>query len=111
VWVLLGKDDGTFQAARLAGNFTNYSLTAITVGDFNGDGKVDLAVSLFGSLVPSSTGLYDAIGVLLGNGDGTFQAPLLSQSSADNNYDIAVGDFNNDGKLDVLTRPGLDQHG
>jgi hypothetical protein len=111
VWVLLGKGDGTFEDARLAGNFTNYSLTAVTVGDFNGDGKVDLAVSLFGGLVPANTGLYDAIGVLLGNGDGTFQAPLLSQSPADNNYDIAVGDFNNDGKLDVLTRPGLGQHG
>ena len=111
VWVLLGKGDGTFENAKLAANFTNYSLTSITVGDFNGDGKVDLALSLFSGLVPASPGLYDAIGVLLGNGDGTFQAPLFSQSPADNNYDIAVGDFNNDGKLDVLTRPGLGQHG
>jgi len=70
VWLLLGKGDGTFQAG------TNYSLGyfpgAVVTGDFNGDGKLDLAVA---------TGLYspftsDNISVLLGNGDGTFQSAV-----------------------------------
>src|SRR5205807_7630216 len=55
----------------------------------------------------SATGLYDSIAVLLGNGDGSFQAPLFSQSPGNNNYQIAVADLNNDGKLDVITRTGL----
>jgi hypothetical protein len=111
IQLLRGKGDGTFEAPQVVASFANYSLTGFAIADFNGDGKIDVAACLFGGLVPASPGLYDAIAVLLGNGDGTLQAPLLSQSPADNNYTIAVGDFNNDGKLDVLTRPGLGQHG
>jgi hypothetical protein len=40
---------------------------------------------------------------LLGNGDGTFQPPSF-YLSVNNPYGIAVGDFNNDGKLDVVVR-------
>ncbi len=111
IQLLRGKGDGTFEGPQVVATFENYSLTSFAVGDFNGDGKIDIAACLFGSLVPASPGLYDAFAVFLGNGDGTLQAPLFSQSPADNNYTIAVGDFNNDGKLDVLTRPGLGQHG
>jgi hypothetical protein len=108
VSVLLGNGDGSFQDAKVVATFTNASTVAVSVGDFNGDGKVDVAVALFvGFTQTSSTGLYDSIAVLLGNGDGTFQAPLFSQSPGDNNYEIAVGDFNNDGKLDLVTRTGL----
>jgi hypothetical protein len=59
------------------------------VGDFNGDGIPDLAVTA-----------GEAIDVLLGNGDGTFTAgatvPILQGA-----YGIAVADFNGDGKLDL----------
>ena len=64
-------------------------LTAIPdplLGDFNGDGKLDVAVS----------GLY----LLLGNGDGTFQNPI--QVATDNAITLAMGDFNGDGKLDLV---------
>ena len=111
VQVILGKGDGTFESPQVVANFTDYSPTQVTVGDFNGDGKLDVAVALFGGDVPTTAGLYNAIALLLGNGDGTLQAPLLSQSPAANNYSIAVGDFNNDGKLDLITRPGLGAHG
>ena len=59
----------------------------ITVGDFNGDGNLDIA---------ASTG--SNVAVLLGKGDGTFQPQLNSPGSGE---EIASADFNGDGKLDV----------
>jgi uncharacterized repeat protein (TIGR01451 family) len=72
---------------------TSYSLgspiTAITVGDFNGDGKPDIAVA---------NGQNASL--LLGNGDGTFQ-PAVNYGTGNNPSAIAIGDFNADGKLDL----------
>src|SRR5262249_27370948 len=68
---------------------------SVAVGDFNGDGKLDLAVANNDS---------DDISVLWGNGDGTFLdsgANFPSGSPAPSA--IAVGDFNGDGKLDIVT--------
>jgi FG-GAP-like repeat len=87
--VLLGNGDGTFQAAR---SFpVGLNAFAVAVGDFNGDGKRDLAVANFSS---------NNVSVLLGNGDGTFQA---AQNFATGSLpqSVAVGDFNGDGKLDI----------
>src|SRR5208282_3535341 len=64
---------------------------SVAVGDFNGDGRLDIAVA------NSST---NNVGVLLGNGDGTFQTPR-SYDAGDTPYAIRVGDFNGDGKLDI----------
>src|SRR6266700_577854 len=92
VYVLLGNGDGTFQAARsvyfASGGGFPWSIAA---GDFNGDGKLDLAVSNYGS---------NSVSVLLGNGDGTFLPPLITPVGA-NPWYFAVGDFNGDGKLDL----------
>jgi hypothetical protein len=63
------------------------------VGDFNGDGKLDLAVTDY---------TLNAVLVLLGNGDGTFQAPI-SMAVGDAPAGMVVGDFNDDGKLDLAT--------
>ncbi len=41
------------------------------------------------------------LGVLLGNGDGTFQAPILHSPEPGKNGDVVLGDFNNDGRLDA----------
>ena len=63
------------------------------MGDFNGDGKLDLAVANF---VDSS------VSVLLGNGDGTFQVAVdYGTGSQGEPLSVAVGDFNADGKLDL----------
>ncbi len=64
---------------------------SVAVGDFNGDGKADLAVTDF-------TG--GAVGVLLGNGNGTFQAVMNNPVGA-NPQSVVVGDFNGDGKADL----------
>jgi hypothetical protein len=61
------------------------------VGDFNGDGRPDLAVSNYG---------FDTVTILLGRGDGTFVASS-SISTGRQPWPVAVGDFNGDGKLDV----------
>jgi hypothetical protein len=62
------------------------------VGDFNGDGKLDLAVANEGS---------DNVSILLGNGDGTFQAAVDYGAGTDPDS-VAVGDFRGNGKLDLV---------
>ena len=102
VSVLLGNGDGTFQAPVTVASFPNNSATAAAIGDFNGDGKPDLAIAVYGGS-GTTTGAADTLAIALGNGDGTFQPPAFYQSSI-NAYNVAVGDFNNDGKLDALIR-------
>jgi hypothetical protein len=94
--ILLGNGDGTFRApvAYSTGN-TAYS---VAVADFNGDGKADLAVANYNDR---------GVSVLLGNGDGTFQtAKLFSADSSTPPVFVAVGDFNSDGKPDLVTANG-----
>src|SRR5205807_4620099 len=83
--ILLGNGSGGFTPGP-GSPFA--SLGVLAVGDFNGDGKTDLAVS-------GPTGLT----VLLGNGSGGFApaaaSPVIVSGGA------AVGDFNGDGKLDL----------
>lgn len=113
VSILLGNGDGVFKTAV---NYpTGFNSSSVVVGDFNGDGKLDLAVpnADFGGdpVAPS-------IMILLGNGDGTFQ-PKADYAAGTNPSSVAVGDFNGDGRLDmvaadtynsaasVLLQPGL----
>jgi uncharacterized repeat protein (TIGR01451 family) len=65
--------------------------SSVAVGDFNGDGKLDVAVANTGS---------GTVSILLGNGDGTFQA-AVNLSTGNQPSTILVGDFNGDGKLDL----------
>jgi uncharacterized repeat protein (TIGR01451 family) len=72
---------------------------AVLVYDFNGDGKPDIAVLNLGG-TSSSTG-EGSVSILLGNGDGTFQAAKNFDVGGINPTSFAVADFNNDGKLDL----------
>jgi hypothetical protein len=93
VSVLLGNGNGSFQPAR---TFATGPYTfALTAGDFNADGKIDLATA---NNVGSEK--YD-VSILLGNGDGTY-APAVG-FSAPYAWSISAGDLNADGNLDLVT--------
>jgi len=96
VSVLLGRGDGTFHAAANYGAGTNPC--SVAVGDFNGDGKPDLAVANLGLFGGNYT--EGSVSVLLGNGDGTFQ-PAVNYTPGGNPSYVVAGDFNADGKLDL----------
>jgi FG-GAP-like repeat/FG-GAP repeat len=97
VSLLLGNGDGTFQSPTddpAAG-----SVTALVVGDFNGDGRLDLATGYEASDLATAASTF-GVSVLLGNGDGTFRSPA-DYATAGSVTALAVGDFNGDGRLDL----------
>lgn len=98
VSILIGSGDGTFQPSIYT-NITGQYPRSIVVGDFNGDGKADFAtvnydywVQWFGAT---------ALSVFIGNGDGTFQ-PRVDYDIGWKPYSIGIGDFNKDGKIDLV---------
>jgi hypothetical protein len=93
--ILLGNGDGSFQAPQSYAVAGNYA-PSVATGDFNGDGIPDLAVVAFDDTIAGF------VSVLLGNGDGTFQA-AVSFSDGYRATSVAVGDFNGDGKDDIVT--------
>ncbi len=95
VTILLGNGDGTFTPASGSPITTTYGPYGIAVGDFNGDGKLDLAI-----LDANSQG-YEVVTVLLGNGDGTFTSTASTLSACGGSVSLVVADFNKDGKLDL----------
>jgi hypothetical protein len=99
VQVLLGNNDGTFPKA-VTDEFSSGISLPMVAGDFNGDGKLDLAVATEGS-----DGQIIGVSILLGNGDGTFQGPIFD--SLPGLTGLAVGDFNRDGKLDMVAVQNL----
>jgi hypothetical protein len=99
VGVLLGNGDGTFQKA-VTYDSGGFWTTFVTVADVNGDGKPDIEVS---SGCSSASKCGDGVvGVLLGNGDGTFQPAVAYDSGGVAPYALAVADVNRDGKPDLL---------
>ena len=96
--VYLSKGDGTFSAGvpYNLGSLPN-GAAIVSFGDFNGDGKTDILVSLSG--LAGTTTLGQEI-VLLGNGDGTFQAAKRSLGLYSPET-LVTSDFNGDGKADL----------
>lgn len=96
VSVLLGKGDGTFGAA------INYdagvSPSRVIVADINGDGKLDIAVLVNAVASTSAPGM---VSTLVGNGNGTFQPPILFALTSEQNP-FAVIDLNGDKKADLV---------
>ncbi len=92
--VMLAKGKGIFETGRVIPGVTGLAEPILT-GDFNNDGKLDLALPDFAN---------SAVTILLGTGKGTFEAPIsltTAQGVPERPQGLAVGDFNHDGNLDL----------
>ncbi len=91
--ILLGKGDGTFQKPATITLASSGSVAALTVNDFNTDKNLDIVAAI------SSGPIF----ILLGNGDGSFHAPAQIATGTTSPH-LLGGDFNGDGKLDLVLR-------
>jgi len=113
VTILLGNGDGTFSeltGLAVVPNFEADFNYEFAVGDFNGDGIPDIAIT--GGLMPG-TGIFPgqtipptALYTYLGNGDGTFNPTPSFTTTLSTIANISVDDFNGDGKPDILLDSG-----
>ncbi|MGO8795755.1 MAG: FG-GAP repeat domain-containing protein [Candidatus Sulfotelmatobacter sp.] len=97
--LVAGNGDGTFQPPTTVGTFPfpqngSFFLPSYYVNDFNKDGKLDIAFANFSGQV----------GILLGNGDGTFQSAVYYTVGSQTYFTFVVGDFNSDGDTDILVQ-------
>jgi hypothetical protein len=93
--VFLGNGNGTLQpAVQYASGFGYAETSALAIGDFNNDGKLDLIVG------------GEDLAILFGNGDGTFQPAVQLAYGFDDISTIVIADFNGDGNLDIVASDG-----
>lgn len=101
VTVLLGNGDGTFQPPATYG-WDGYSANSVAIADINGDGKLDLVIG--GTSCQCGPGT-SGLGLMLGKGDGTFQATLQYSPNSAVGDRVLVADLNGDKRLDVVSIP------
>jgi Bacterial Ig-like domain (group 3)/FG-GAP-like repeat len=101
IGVTLSNGDGTFQPTQIYN--VGQGPSDMKIADLNGDGIPDLVVPLQGVDTPKHQ-----VAVLLGNGDGTFSMPVRFESGSGPSS-VALGDLNDDGKIDVVVSNGSGQ--
>jgi len=98
--VLLGNGDGTFAAkADYVVDDVNSDVRQVVTGDFNGDGRDDVAVA-----APQMDSVY----VFLANADGTLQTKVEIAAGGAPEA-VATGDFDGDGNLDLAVTDLTDE--
>ncbi|CAF1533631.1 unnamed protein product, partial [Adineta steineri] len=93
--IFVNNGTGTFATQVPYDAGSSSQPTGVAVGDFNGDGKNDIVTANYGT---------NNIAIFVNNGTGTFatQVPYDAGSSSQP-YSVAVGDFDGDGKIDIVT--------
>ncbi len=99
VGVLLGNGNGTFKNAITYGSGGSNAVS-IAVADVNDDGKPDIVVLNFCAAIASCA--HGSVGILLGNGDGTFQPVVTCCLVGYQSGSLAVADVNGDGRPDLV---------
>lgn len=107
VWI--GNGDGTFQsrytvtAVPGTGPYSTYITEAVAVGDFNGDGNLDLAVLCISPDGPGTANFQGTVNILLGDGTGHFGSPTVIPLDGSQPEEILAGEFdtNNNSNIDL----------
>ena len=96
--VMLGNGNGTFQAPVYLPSFTDFRPQELVLADTRGDGKLDLI---------AANGYYQNVSVLLGNGNGTFAAPVDYAAGVGDDA-LITADLRNNGITDIVTANRID---
>ena len=125
IHVLLGAGNGTFAAPVRYSTGVHGGATSVVVGDFNGDGRLDVATGNRSVIEDQEIGrhLYDSVTILRGTGGGGFMAPVsfaidyvwhgefgigweVDSPYWAKNHQLKTSDLNGDRRIDLITSPG-----